>query len=151
MPHFGRPAQPFSSEALSYLTTSLIHKRVRAHLHRADQYGRVVATVYVQRLFGLWRQDISLAMLKNGLATVYEAKSGAEFGGKKMEAKYRDAEAKAKRKGKGMWGVNGGKGESPREYKAKYAAEEAEKEREGKASRQQAGSEAGGKAWWKIW
>jgi hypothetical protein len=31
-------------------------------------------------------------MLKRGLATVYEAKIGSEFGGDKMEKKYRKAE-----------------------------------------------------------
>lgn len=41
-------------------------------------------------------------MIKAGLATVYEAKTGAEFG--KLEAKYRKAEQWAKRKRKGMWG-----------------------------------------------
>lgn len=58
-------------------------------------------------------------MLKHGLATIYEAKTGAEFGG--MEQKYREAEAWAKARGKGLWKDfrrTGGEGwESPREYK----------------------------------
>lgn len=62
-------------------------------------------------------------MLKRGLATTYEAKSGAEFGGK--EQVYKGAEEKAKRKKVGMWGGRkfGPKFESPRDYKARMKAE----------------------------
>lgn len=59
-------------------------------------------------------------MLKRGLATTYEAKSGAEFGGK--EQVYKKAEERAKRKGIGIWGSK--KFESPRDYKARIKAEE---------------------------
>jgi endonuclease YncB( thermonuclease family) len=61
-------------------------------------------------------------MLKQGLATVYEAKSGAEFGGEVKERKYRDAEAWAKKRGKGLWKDyrrNGDDWESPRAYKTR--------------------------------
>jgi hypothetical protein len=64
-------------------------------------------------------------MLKRGLATVYEAKYGSEFG--EFEQKYRDAEADAKARKVGMWatpgimerlmGAGGTALESPREYK----------------------------------
>ena len=57
-------------------------------------------------------------MLKAGLATVYEAKIGAEFGN--FEQKYRAAEEKAKRKKRGMWGAKG-KLETPREFKTRTA------------------------------
>lgn len=56
-------------------------------------------------------------MLKRGLATTYEAKSGAEFGGK--EKAYMAAEAKAKTKRVGMWSQKASEFESPRAYKAK--------------------------------
>lgn len=42
-------------------------------------------------------------MLKRGLATVYEAKSGVEFGGEGFEKRYRDVEAIAKKRGVGLW------------------------------------------------
>lgn len=42
-------------------------------------------------------------MLKCGLATTYEAKSGAEFGSTEIEERYRLAEAEAKRKNLGLW------------------------------------------------
>lgn len=135
LPHFGRPAQPFAQEAHAWLTEYLLDRRVRAHLYRPDQYGRVVATVYARRWL-LWPQDVGLQMLKRGLATVYEAKTGAEFGGEKLERRYRAAEAKAKRKGKGLWkalkekerGKKGAEWESPREYKTRMMAEEKAKE-----------------------
>jgi endonuclease YncB( thermonuclease family) len=56
-------------------------------------------------------------MLKQGLATVYEAKSGAEFG--KLEHRYRRAEWWAKKKRKGMWAVKTVDFESPRAYKTR--------------------------------
>lgn len=69
-------------------------------------------------------------MLKAGLATVYEAKSGAEFGG--VEDRYRAAEKKARESSVGMWakpslrqrlgGVQTKALESPREYKARHSA-----------------------------
>jgi len=106
---------------------------VRAHLWRRDQYERVVATVYIRRgLFGsLFKRDVSLEMLKHGMATIYEAKSGSEFGGR--EQLYRDAEEKAKKNSVGMWKEKSvweritGTGtvlESPREFKTRMKAAE---------------------------
>ena len=60
-----------------------------------------------------------MEMLKRGLATTYEAKSGAEFGGKELV--YKRVEEKAKGKNVGIWG--GKKFESPRDYKARMKAE----------------------------
>ncbi|OAA64315.1 nuclease domain-containing protein 1 [Niveomyces insectorum RCEF 264] len=119
--HFGRPAQPYSGEALDFLTHYLLGRRVRAYLYRRDQYDRVVARVIVRRFF-FFRRDVGLQMLKRGLATCYEAKSGAEFGGR--EAQYRVAEAKAKARKRGLWSGGSGPGdlETPREYKTRMAA-----------------------------
>lgn len=71
-------------------------------------------------------------MLRNGIATVYEAKFGSEFG--RYEAKYRAAEEKAKESKIGLWAqpgiiarlLKGGgeKFESPREYKTRMTAKE---------------------------
>ena len=131
---------------------------MRVYVHRRDQYERVVATVYVRPRFAIWRsdesaprslggvpflrRDVGLEMLKAGWATVYEAKQGAEFGGK--EAEYRAAEREAKMAGRGMWGGMGempswwarwvlgrktGKAEvleSPRDYKTRMKALEME-------------------------
>ncbi|KAI0176353.1 SNase-domain-containing protein [Hypoxylon sp. FL1284] len=111
--HFGRPAQPFSTDALAWLSSYILGRRVRAKLHRRDQYDRVVATVFVRRF--LFRRDVGLEMLKRGLATTYEAKTGVEFGG--LEEKYRAAEKTAKAQKRGIWGGKPELFESPREYK----------------------------------
>lgn len=79
-----------------------MHRWVRAHIHRRDHYERVVATVYLRRWL-FWRTDVGLEMLKRGLATTYEAKTGAEFGSSEIEEGYRVAEAEAKRKNLGLW------------------------------------------------
>jgi endonuclease YncB( thermonuclease family) len=94
-----------------------MNRRVRAYIYKRDQYERVVATVFVRRF--LIRRDVGKAMLKAGLATVYEAKIGAEFG--EVEAKYREVEAEAKRKRKGMWAGKMEEFESPRDYKTRTA------------------------------
>lgn len=73
-------------------------------------------------------------MLKRGLATVYEAKTGAEFSG--LEKEYRAAEEKAKERGLGLWsrpsllsqffGRKAEASESPREYKTRMAKAESQ-------------------------
>lgn len=88
-------------------------------LHKRDQYDRVVATVWMRQGFLKYRKtNVGLEMVKAGFAGVYEAKSGAEFGG--YEAKYRAAELEAKSKKKGMWTSKRGY-ESPRAYKTRMA------------------------------
>ncbi|KAK2882698.1 putative endonuclease lcl3 [Arthroderma sp. PD_2] len=125
--HFGRPSQPYAEEAHTWLTNRLLGLRIRAHVYRPDQYSRVVATVYAYR-FLFFPQDIGLQMLREGLATVYEAKSGAEFGGAGQEKKYRDAEAVAKKKGKGLWKTKSSSSwESPRDFKSRMNAEDQER------------------------
>ena len=66
----------------------------------------------------LFRRDVGKEMLKAGMATVYEANTGAEFGD--FEQKYRKTEAVAKRKKRGMWSAS--EYESPRDYKTRTAA-----------------------------
>ncbi|KAK1918606.1 putative endonuclease lcl3 [Pyrenophora teres f. teres] len=126
--HWGREAQPFSKEAHDWLINLIHNRRVRAYIYRRDQYDRVVAQVYVRRW--LFRKDVGLEMLRSGLATVYEAKTGAEFG--TVEDKYRAAEQKARDGKVGMWAkpslrqrLGGGPTqplESPREYKNRHNA-----------------------------
>ncbi len=115
--HFGRPSQPFSQEALDWLTSYILHRRVRAYIYKRDHYDRAVATVYIWRW--LWKRDVGLQMLRMGLATVYEAKSGAEFGD--LEAKYREAEQWAKMRKKGLWGGKKKDFESPRDFKSRMS------------------------------
>ncbi|KAJ5403670.1 hypothetical protein N7509_003541 [Penicillium cosmopolitanum] len=120
--HFGRPEQPFARETHAWLTEYLSNRRVRASVYKQDQYNRVVASVFVRRAFDFppfRRRDVSYEMLRRGLATVYEAKVGAEYGGDAMEKKYRRAEWWAKRRSKGLWKDIGPDWESPREYKTR--------------------------------
>ncbi|KAF9886804.1 putative endonuclease lcl3 [Aspergillus nanangensis] len=137
--HFGRPEQPFAREAHQWLTSYLMNRRVRVYVHRQDQYQRVVASVYVRRALDFpvpfRRRDVSYEMLKRGLATVYEAKAGAEFGGPEMEHKYRNAEWWAKLRGVGLWkGFRRNKEwESPREYKTRMGSMEQTQEKEDKS------------------
>lgn len=100
---------------MAWLSDYLLGKRVRAKVYKRDQYDRIVATVYVRRF--LFRRDVGLEMLKSGLATTYEAKSGAEFGG--LEAKYKAAEAEAKVKKLGIWSGKRKRFESPRDFKTR--------------------------------
>jgi endonuclease YncB( thermonuclease family) len=86
----------------------------------------VVAQVYIRRW--LFRKDVGLEMLRSGLATVYEAKTGAEFGLNKTQ--YIAAEKKARESKVGMWaqpnlmqrlgGAATKPPESPREYKNRH-------------------------------
>ena len=126
--HWGREAQPFSKEAHDWLINLIHNRRVRVYIYRRDQYDRVVAQVYVRRW--LFRKDVGLQMLRAGLATVYEAKTGAEFG--TVEDKYRAAEQKARDSKVGMWAKPALRQrlgsaptqapESPREYKNRHNA-----------------------------
>lgn len=128
--HFGRPAQPYGQEALDFLSEYVGSKRVRAYIYRKDQYERVVGTAWVRK-WGI-RRDVGYEMLKRGLATVYEAKYGSEFGG--LKEKYMAAEQKAREQGIGMWkeptvlqrilGTKKAECESPREFKTRMKAQE---------------------------
>ena len=134
--HWGNEAQPGAKEALDWLRGYVSGRRVRVRLLKPDQYGRVVGTVLVRKLPFGFRKDVSLEMLKQGLACVYEAKGGAEFGGR--EPQYRDAEARAKMAKKGMWETSKRKFESPRDYKTRISShgqekDDKEKEKEVKA------------------
>lgn len=92
MGHFGGTPQPYSFEARQWLANLLLGKRVSVQLHRLDQYSRAVASVHYRR-FGIFRKNVSLAMIEAGYATVYSG-AGAEYGG--IEPILRAAEAKAK-------------------------------------------------------
>ncbi|KAF8856964.1 SNase-domain-containing protein [Acephala macrosclerotiorum] len=116
--HFGKIAQPHSAEALAWLKSYILNRRIRAYIYKQDQYSRIVATVFVRRF--LFRKDVGKEMLKKGLATIYEAKMGAEFGD--FEEDYRKAEQVAKRKKLGMWSGKMQDYESPMDYKKRTAA-----------------------------
>ena len=141
LPHFGHQGQPGGKEAIDWLRGYVLGRRVRCWLWRRDQYERVVATVKVWR-WGV-RRDVGAEMLRRGLATVYEARTGVEFGGK--EEWYRRLEKRAKDKGRGIWKRNGAGFESPREFKTRIGTEN---ESEGANPSRQGEENIGGPSTW---
>lgn len=118
--HFGRPAQPFSQDALQWLRSTILGRRVSVLPLKTDQYGRTVGEVYVRgsKWYNFFRKfNVSAEMLRNGWATLYEAKSGAEFNGKKDF--FKSLEAEAQRKKRGIF-VQGNRLVTPRQYKDNF-------------------------------
>lgn len=109
--HFGKPAQPYSEEALIWLQNYLNGRNVTITPYSIDQYKRVVARAQIWKWTG--KKDVSAQMLKQGLAVVYEAKTGGEFGDN--EQLYRRLEQKSKKKKRGLWSLK--QPVSPGEYK----------------------------------
>lgn len=112
--HFGNKAQPFSDEALNWLRYQVLGKKVWIKPLSIDQYNRCVARAVYWSWFGGWK-DIGLQMIKEGLAVVYEGKTGAQFDGR--EKLYRLHEFIAKSQRKGLWIQK--KVETPGQYKKK--------------------------------
>ncbi|SMN18996.1 similar to Saccharomyces cerevisiae YGL085W LCL3 Putative protein of unknown function [Maudiozyma saulgeensis] len=110
--HFGGETQPFGDEALNWLRYVILGKRIWIKPLSIDQYNRCVARAVYWSWYGGWK-DVSLQMLKEGLATVYEAKTGAQFDGR--ESVYRLHEFISKSKSRGLWAQK--KIETPGQYK----------------------------------
>lgn len=113
--HFGKPAQPFSEDALLWLRNYLLGRYVTVTPYSIDQYKRIVGRCQVWKWNG--KKDVSAEMLKNGVAIVYEGKVGAEFGDN--EDRYRSLEKRAKWLKRGVWSI-GKKMMTPGEYKKVY-------------------------------
>lgn len=118
MAHFGSKPQPFAAEAKEWLTNFVQGRKVCIQLHRIDQYGRAVATVWVHRrkfpwLWPVW-WNVSLEMVRAGYATIYRD-MGAEYNGilKDLEA----AEHRARRLKLGMWTQSMDQYQSPGDFK----------------------------------
>ena len=96
------PSQPFAAEAKDFTSDLLLNKKVRIKLLRKDQYGRAVAKVEGSRrlLPPFNRKDVSLELVRNGLATIYEG-GGAEYDGNiEILKNYQRTAEKRKR---GVW------------------------------------------------
>ncbi|KAI5954462.1 LCL3 [Candida jiufengensis] len=113
--HFGKPAQPFSEDALKWLNQYINKRKVTIIPYSIDQYKRIVAKCFVWKWNG--RKDVSAEMLRNGIAIVYEGKVGAEFGDN--EDWYRNLEKRAKWFKRGIWSL-GSNLMTPGEYKKVY-------------------------------
>ncbi|OIR57614.1 MAG: SNase-domain-containing protein [Amphiamblys sp. WSBS2006] len=108
--HFGLPGQPFGEEAKRWLRDEIQGRRVRIVPHLRDQYGRAVCSVYYRPF--LFEKNLSLEIVKSGLAEVYVGK-GAVYGG--IFASLLSAEKKARKSRTGMWQQRDYR--SPGEYK----------------------------------
>lgn len=121
--HFGRPAQPFSEEALAWLKSQVEGKTVYCQVLRKDQYGRIVAVPCLKPRFlpGFLATGkcVSIEMLRAGWAMVYE-QAGAEYGDRTKEEMLA-IQHQAQNAKLGMW-KKGTKGETPAEYKRRYAS-----------------------------
>ena len=110
--HFGMKEQPLSKEAVAYLkgllqnenTINIKLRKIIVEPLKRDQYGRLVSMVYYQPIpFIPYYKNVSEEMIKLGLAVVYRA-GGAEYG--HIEEKLIKLEGIAKRKRKGIWGLD---------------------------------------------
>ncbi|KAF5329709.1 hypothetical protein D9619_009157 [Psilocybe cf. subviscida] len=121
--HFGKPAQPYAAESLTWLRETILGKTVFCQLLRKDQYSRVVAQVYlaprILPSFLFYGKNLPTEMLKAGWAVTYE-QAGAEYGRLGKEG-YLRFEAQAKASRRGMW-KKGTRAETPAEYKRRHAA-----------------------------
>ncbi|ANB13178.1 Lcl3p [Sugiyamaella lignohabitans] len=115
--HFGKPAQPYSAEALDWLRGYVLGRHVRVMPLVNDQYGRTVGQASLWKWNG--RRNVSKEMLRQGWAVVYEAKQGAEFNG--QEAAFRKLEQASKNRKIGMFRKGTKSLVTPGEYKKKYS------------------------------
>lgn len=113
-PKFGKPGQPFGTDAKEKLQGLVENQMVQARLLSKDQYGRAVGQVFQPSpLPGVKGRCVDEIMLESGLAEVYTG-MGAVYGPKGKDA-YLSMESKARDAKKGIWSQ--GKRESAAEYK----------------------------------
>ena len=100
------PSQPFAQEAMDFTTKLVMGKLVRIKLLRKDQYGRAVGKVETTRKLMMIppfsRKDISIELIKRGLATLYTG-GGAEYDGNREILE--SMQARATRRKLGVWSL----------------------------------------------
>lgn len=103
----GPPSQPFAQEAKDFTSSLILDKKVQIRLLGKDQYSRALGEVETGPV------DVSVALLEQGLATMYIGK-GAQYDGKRelMAA----MQERAKMKKLGIWS-QGDNMVSPAEFK----------------------------------
>ena len=118
MSHFGKPAQPFSTEAKQYLQDYILHHSVKVKLLRKDQYDRLVGMVFVRKFklgfIPVW-ENVSTEMLKRGLACLYEGAS-AEYDD--YYSDFLKNQQVAQQWKRGIWSLSNF--QSPGDYKKQY-------------------------------
>ncbi|KAI8144233.1 hypothetical protein BJV82DRAFT_644256 [Fennellomyces sp. T-0311] len=77
--HFGMPGQPLHAESKEFLTSMVLNRNVKVQLLSLDQYKRAVAMAYVRNPPFYRLKNVSVEMVKAGMAGIYTAK-GAQYG-----------------------------------------------------------------------
>ena len=70
-------------------------KNVYVEFHQIDMYGRIIGTIYLRKVLGVYSGNINKAMVEHGCAWWYE-----EFSN---DPEYAALQAKAKQEGIGVW------------------------------------------------
>ncbi|KAG2051158.1 staphylococcal nuclease, partial [Suillus hirtellus] len=120
--HFGRQAQPYAAEALTWLKDTIEGRVVYCQLVRRDQYSRIVSVVTLPPPFlPGWLttgRSLALEMIRAGTGLTYE-QAGAEYG-KYGKDEFLRVEAQSRAARRGMW-RHGAVEETPAQYKRRYA------------------------------
>jgi len=98
---FGKPGQPYGEDAKKYLESLVLDQAVKIRVLEKDQYGRAVASVQRRGWLPFTWPHVDVAMLKAGLAEVYQG-GGAVYGPRGKQA-YLDMEAEARKSRIGIW------------------------------------------------
>ncbi|PVV00997.1 hypothetical protein BB560_004599 [Smittium megazygosporum] len=111
--HFGNANQPLSIESRDYLKQMILGKKVTLMPLKIDIYSRVIGVVNF-RSYYFFKKDLSVEMIKNGFAQVYE---GQDLVFHHNINYLQTLESDAKKKGVGVWSQSKKQYESPRDYK----------------------------------
>ena len=106
------PSQPFAEEATKFTSDLTLSKTVELKLLKKDQYGRTISKVQAGPA------DVSLGLLQNGLAYVYNGK-GAEYDGNKQL--FETLQKFAQKEKIGVWSL-GDEITSPADFKRQQKA-----------------------------
>lgn len=122
--HGNTEGQRFGNEAFEFLKSTIAGRMVTIVVQEKDQYGRILASVYVANFLGS-KIDVACELLKAGLAVIYRGK-GAKYNGQKDAymaaeklAKYEESvQSYAFRDNRiGLWSLAEDQFCSPRDFK----------------------------------
>lgn len=88
--------QECGDHAKMTLSILIDSKFVYVEFHQIDMYGRIIGTIYLRKVLGIYIGNINKAMVQNGAAWWYE-----EFSN---DSEYATLQAEAKQNKLGVWG-----------------------------------------------
>ena len=100
------PGQPFTQESQKYLAGLVLYKTVDIKGYGLGRYNRILGLIHLNG------KNINLEMVKAGLAEVYRGRFPRGFD----PEPYLQAEAEARKAGRGMWSL-GDRYVSPKEWR----------------------------------